>query len=625
MPQRLHRRCPISASSLTPPVLTNATLAFLLPRKSFYLVWSTVLRGSAGHDVDMSSGVATNANMSPSKRLFDESTCGTHLDCQQNLNAHYTLTRDGNIQSSRLQPYSCFPPYSPSKRRSSSFSRTNIMLAEHDSIMSGSFPSFMSIFGSEESEVYRRVDIDEQTKLDQNAFPFMTTQAATTELPQQHNKPFNHRGSVPSLFSESTESSPTTAGSTFDSPLVSDTSASSSPESATSLAPPTAFRTAAMASGGKNIMTLATHQPSTTHTEQATPIQDATKNVKKLTLDMNLPSIRRPASSSGLDSSHPFSAPTSPMKEPLRSARKKPTNLTIRTPSYTQHTFPRASGNVPHTPNTRSTMQLHQPSPALTLMASPRAPPAGGMFLPLPSLNTTQLNQNTTSTTRNSLLFNSMPDLREEPDNQLLKSQEAPERGYTEGPVCIYDCGVYLYLEPTAAEACEFDTVINVAKEVRNPLKDQQGEGTIMSVWRAESASDKREIPEPQTAVSEYSFKSAWEWPRPSNTATPTATTPTQSSFTQGPKQPEYLHVRWDHNSEILDDLYPLCKLIDERVEAGKKVLIHCQLGVSRSASLIIAYGLFKNYQANFHSMYMAVKDRSKWVGPNMSLISTLR
>lgn len=145
-----------------------------------------------------------------------------------------------------------------------------------------------------------------------------------------------------------------------------------------------------------------------------------------------------------------------------------------------------------------------------------------------------------------------------------------------------------------------------------------------MSIWRAESAPDKREFMEPQTAVSEYSFKSAWEWPRTSNTATPIATTPTQSSFTQGSKQPEYLHVRWDHNSEILEDLYPLCKLIDERVGDGKKVLIHCQLGVSRSASLIIAYGLFKNYQPNFHSMYMKVKDRSKWVGPNMSLIYQL-
>lgn len=221
-------------------------------------------------------------------------------------------------------------------------------------------------------------------------------------------------------------------------------------------------------------------------------------------------------------------------------------------------------------------------------------------------------------------MANSMPELREETDNQLPQSQEAPEKGYTEGPVCIYDCGVYLYLEPTAAEASKFDTVINVAKEIRNPFKTQTGEGTVMSVWRSDLAQDRSEVVEPQTAISEYSFKSAWEWPRPECSVTPTAATPTQSSFIRGLRQPEYLHVRWDHNSEILDDLYPLCQIIDDRVAAGKKVLIHCQLGVSRSASLIIAYGLFKNYQPNFHSMYMAVKDRSRWVGPNMSLIYQL-
>lgn len=498
------------------------------------------------------------------------------------------------------------------------------MQADHDSIMSESFPSFMSIFGSEESEVYRRVDIEHHDKLDQNAFTFLNNQPAAPQLPQQHNKPFNHRGSIPSLFSESSESSPTTTNSTFDSPLVSDASASSSPESATSTGPSTAFCNGAVSHEGKSVMALTSNQSSTSSTEDAHNLQDTTRNVKKLTLEMNPPPLRRPATAGAIESSHPFSAPTSPLREPLRSARKKPTNLTIRTPGYNQLTFPRAIGNVPPTPSSRPGASHYQPSPALPSIASPRAGPAGGMFLPLPTLNTTQIAQSPSFNKRGSLLANYPLDLREETDNQIPKSQEAPERGYTNGPVCIYDCGVYLYLEPTAAEAREFDTVINVAKEVRNPLGAHQGEGTIMSVWRTEPALDRYEIVEPQTAISEYSFKSAWEWPQHSSTITPTATTPTQSSFTQTSKQPEYVHVKWDHNSEILDDLYPLCKLIDDRVEAGKKVLVHCQLGVSRSASLIIAYGLFKNYQPNFHSMYMAVKDRSKWVGPNMSLIYQL-
>ncbi|KAK5243095.1 tyrosine/serine/threonine protein phosphatase, partial [Exophiala xenobiotica] len=199
-----------------------------------------------------------------------------------------------------------------------------------------------------------------------------------------------------------------------------------------------------------------------------------------------------------------------------------------------------------------------------------------------------------------------LPELKEEDEFHPQRSQETQEQGYPTGPVLIYDSGVYLYLEPTAEEASNFDTVINVAKEIKTPFEI---EAPIL------------EISEPQTAISEISFKSAWEWPRASETPTPT--TPRPTPFLQK-KQPEYMHIPWDHNSEILEDLYNLCRVIDERVQAGKKVLVHCQLGVSRSASLVIAYGLYKGYQPDFHSMYMSVKQRSQWVGPNMSLIYQL-
>lgn len=562
----------------------------------------------------MSSSSPATPSCSPGKRTFDEIIFPSS-PCLRLHHAHYAIAAH---EAHQRQHY--IVPYSPSKRRSSQ-SRSNSMLAESHSIMSESFPSFMSVFGSEESDVYRPVHLDHnQAKADQDAFLLMTRPSPNTQAPQQHFRHHNSRGSITSLFSESAESSPTTTNSTFDSPLVSaNTSASSSPESATSLAPATSFRATPVTQSEQPISNHESkHQP--VNTSQTHTMQDTTKNVKKLTLDVDLTTLQpRPATAHATDA-HPLSAPSSPLKEPLKSARKKPTNLTIRTPGYNQLTFPR-TGNIPATPNNRPSLHQYQSSPALSSLASPRGPPAGGMFLPLPSLNTQQTNSNSSSSNRNSFLANSMPDLREETDNLIPKSQEAPERGYTEGPVCIYDCGVYLYLEPTAEEAMKFDTVINVAKEIRNPFKEQSsGEGTVMSVWRADQGkSNRNSIIEPQTAISEYSFKSAWEWPQSG-----TATTPTQSSFAFKSQEPEYLHVRWDHNSEILEDLYPLCKHIDDRVNEGKKVLIHCQLGVSRSASLIIAYGLFKNYQQNFHAMYTAVKERSRWVGPNMSLIYQL-
>lgn len=183
------------------------------------------------------------------------------------------------------------------------------------------------------------------------------------------------------------------------------------------------------------------------------------------------------------------------------------------------------------------------------------------------------------------------------------------ERGYPNGPIQIYDSGVFLYLEPTVQEASDFDVVINVAQEIANPFTNpSEPNDTVMGAWRGTSA------PVPQTAVSEVSFKSPFESP---HAETPKASGSDQSA-------PEYVHVGWDHNSEILDDLYPLCELIDSRVSQEKKVLIHCQLGVSRSASLVIAYGLYKNRDMDFNSIYGIVKERSRWVGPNMSLIYQL-
>lgn len=210
----------------------------------------------------------------------------------------------------------------------------------------------------------------------------------------------------------------------------------------------------------------------------------------------------------------------------------------------------------------------------------------------------------------------------EEEDDHLdsRESTRKPARGYPNGPIRIYDSGVFLYLEPTAEEAAKFDVVINVAKEVANPFDNQKGaerNDTVMSTWR--NASKRFSNGDPQTAISEISFKSAFEFqPSDSESATPTTPTPTSVST------PEYLHVSWDHNSEILDDLLPLCELIDDRIDQGMKVLVHCQLGASRSASLVIAYGLYKNRHMDFNSMYEQVKARSEWVGPNMSLIYQL-
>ncbi|KAL6241471.1 tyrosine/serine/threonine protein phosphatase [Rhinocladiella similis] len=500
------------------------------------------------------------------------------------------------------------PSISSSKKRRPPLPRSSNMPIGVGSIMSTPFPSFMTVVGETDTSVSK--DMDELPLPDsiQSGTQIFITDAKPHSSSLQPTR--SHRDSVASMTTTSTDSSPTTTNSTFDSPLLADSSPSSSPESATSMPPVSPFRNimarplpeqrydAQAQKQLPNIMSTAPSIPPPT-------LLDSSKNVKNLSLNMNAVSVPRPATAPGLETSHAFSAPTSPLKDTPRTGRKKPTNLTIRTPGFQQLAFSRTL-DVPPTPSSRPSLHHMQSTPSLASLASPAKTSSQGLSLHLPIGGSAYSGSGSDSSNSALSGTNALPELKEEDEFHPQKSQETQEKGYPNGPVCIYDSGVYLYLEPTAEEASNFDTVINVAKEIKPPFEVEAPVCTMS---------------EPQTAISEMSFKSAWEWPQASELQTPT--TPRPTSFLQK-KQPEYLHVPWDHNSEILEDLYNLCRIIDERVQAGKKVLVHCQLGVSRSASLVIAYGLYKGYQPDFHSMYMSVKERSQWVGPNMSLIYQL-
>ncbi|KAK5230794.1 tyrosine/serine/threonine protein phosphatase [Exophiala xenobiotica] len=496
------------------------------------------------------------------------------------------------------------PSTSSSKKRRPPLPRSSNMPigVAVGSIMSTPFPSFMTVVG--ETDASTPKDLEELSMPDsiQSDTQILVTDAKHPSISfQPPDRPLHHRDSVTSMTTTSTDSSPTTTNSTFDSPLLTDPSPSSSPESATSIPPVSPFRNIMArplqeqpceSQPQKEPSIIIPHAPSI----QPPPPIDTSKNVKNLSLNMSAVALPRPSTAPGFESSHAFSAPTSPLKDTPRTGRKKPTNLTIRTPGFQQLSFSRTL-DVPPTPSSRPSLHHMQSSPSLASLASPTKPPSQGLFLHLPASGTIQAGSGSDSSNSTQSGNSALPELKEEDEFHPQRSQETQEQGYPTGPVLIYDSGVYLYLEPTAEEA---------TKEIKTPFEI---EAPIL------------EISEPQTAISEISFKSAWEWPRASETPTPT--TPRPTSFLQK-KQPEYMHIPWDHNSEILEDLYNLCRVIDERVQAGKKVLVHCQLGVSRSASLVIAYGLYKGYQPDFHSMYMSVKQRSQWVGPNMSLIYQL-
>ena len=489
------------------------------------------------------------------------------------------------------------------------------MPVQTSSPITAAFPSFMSVYGGGNT-AHNELDDAERVRVFPGPLGHQSKQSLSTTHPLPLS--YHHRESLTSL-SDSADSSPTTTNSTFDSVSMTDPSPSSSPESPTSLLPLSPLKPAIIEKAHpmleKNVVAESQRSLSTLaspYSHMSDSPSAKGRNVKNLSLNMSPPATR-PSTSAGVPTSFALSAPTSPLRN-VRSARRKPANLTIQTPGFDKLTFSQAGSDpIPPTPSQRPSLRHFESSPSL--FAPKTAPPPGLQHHQnsLSSLHSRTGSQSSVSFHNG--IGSALDNLQEE--EAPPKSQEAQERGYTEGPARIYDSGLYLYLEPTKEEASKFDVVINVAKEVANPFTSvaEETRDTIMSVWRNGSSDiDRQRTPEPETAASERSFKSAFEWPVSNSPTTPKPGTP----------EPEYIHVPWDHNSEILEDLFPLCQVIDERIKQGKSVLVHCQLGVSRSASLVIAYGLYKNFQSDFHGMYLTVKERSRWVGPNMSLIYQL-
>ncbi|KAF9132716.1 hypothetical protein BGW39_011498 [Mortierella sp. 14UC] len=85
-----------------------------------------------------------------------------------------------------------------------------------------------------------------------------------------------------------------------------------------------------------------------------------------------------------------------------------------------------------------------------------------------------------------------------------------------------------------------------------------------------------------------------------------------------------YKSLSWTHHQRNLRSEFPSAfDYIEEAKTRGGKVLVHCQLGVSRSASLVIAY-VMKTLQMGLTDAYELVKARSAVISPNMSLMYQL-
>ncbi|KAG8219961.1 phosphatases II [Butyriboletus roseoflavus] len=190
----------------------------------------------------------------------------------------------------------------------------------------------------------------------------------------------------------------------------------------------------------------------------------------------------------------------------------------------------------------------------------------------------------------------------------------SPSIPYTTGPVQILP-GIWLGSEDNARDWPSLrdrgiSAILNVAKEVVSPF----------------------DYAHPQPLRPFASAPVSVSHPRPS---TSTYYPPHPPS---GRPPMHYLKLNWSHGQrDLVTDGFPTAMaFVDAALQRNQGILIHCQCGVSRSATLLIALVMraaatrspnvpsdvwdLKGMQA----AYSFVKDKSRHVGPNMSLIYQL-
>jgi tyrosine-protein phosphatase MSG5 len=265
------------------------------------------------------------------------------------------------------------------------------------------------------------------------------------------------------------------------------------------------------------------------------------RNTKNLSL--NVPSGPQ-------NSSAAASAPASPFRSP-RFSNRRPPNLTINIHSLHRH---------PSTP------ELHTSNIVSPFVTSP-APYTASQPFPILNLDTRRNDQDRPKPRHTDPLFSSVP---------YGESVER-EKAYPDGPRLIIEPNIWLYAEPDLELAKTYDVVVNVAREVGIPFIATE----TLDPFRISPQSEFDE-----TSTSPFSPPSSGANPSPSVSSSvssglspqlplkATETVPTSYKF----NDVEYMHIPWDHNSSLTQDLPGIVDYILERSEEGKKVLVHCQV-----------------------------------------------
>ncbi|GFP53959.1 hypothetical protein ACSS6W_001598 [Trichoderma asperelloides] len=498
-------------------------------------------------------------------------------------------------------------------------------------------PTFMSVF-----------DLEAEAMADQETFtvvgskfldvaPKASTQQTSLQACLAPDQSHKHRDSTSTQTSESDDSSPTTTLSTTDSSPLSDPSPSSSPDSPLNLIPLNNFHSASFSGPSNPVSLLSISEASALERPMTSPAPRKPRNMKGL-------SIQPPTATNA--TSKMVSEPCSPsfIKPAIPAMKRKPSLLSLKTNA--SDLINKTSLEVPGSPSVppilqRRALKHSTSSPSIqssSLKTSTFGPPGGMTFPKVLERNESGLSEflrpmkSSMNLTFDAAIMEEDTPIKtqlasrndfDEPYRENENNEDQKTPGYPDGPIAIYGDNVFLYLEPTAEEASRFDVVINVAHEVRNPFeaRQEQAKPSLHGPSSRGKGLSSNLSPIPDTAGSNTSFSTAWEFQLSEDSSMDTPTTPKANTL----NIPEYIHMPWDHNTDIAPDLMHLCETIEKRTKEGKKVLVHCQQGASRSASLIIAYGLYQNPHYSVNDAYHAAQAKSRWISPNMKLMYSLQ
>ncbi|KAF8213367.1 hypothetical protein K438DRAFT_1803859 [Mycena galopus ATCC 62051] len=202
------------------------------------------------------------------------------------------------------------------------------------------------------------------------------------------------------------------------------------------------------------------------------------------------------------------------------------------------------------------------------------------------------------------------------PSTRLIRKGEdgSPAVPYADGPIQIIP-GIWLGSEDNVKDWTGLlergiKSVLNVAKEVVSPFD----------------------------TVASQALRGFSSTPNLNSTAKDPDSTYYPSDLARGRPGMYYLKLQWSHGQQDLVEhgFRDAMAFTDAALERGDGVLIHCQCGISRSATLVIALVMRAAAERSpnvpseiwalrgMQGAYTFVKEKSKWVGPNMSLIYQL-